>query len=447
MPASDTVRGDNPVKPKWTYVILSLAVATATFLVTMLLINVQERKQEARETFVNLANLSENTTDPFEWGKNFPREYDGYKRTVDTQRTRYGGSEAYDRLKADPRLKRMFAGYAFSLEYREERGHAYSLRDQDETARVKQRTQNGSCLHCHASVMPAYRKLGNGDVMKGFELFCALPFAEARKMVAHPVSCVDCHDPKTMALRVTRPAFLNGIRALKKAQGVENYDPNTMATRQEMRAYVCGQCHVEYYFAGKNKLVTYPWAKGIKVEEIEAYYDEAQFSDWKHEETGAPVLKAQHPEFETWSQGIHARSGVVCADCHMPYMRQGAIKISDHHVRSPLLNVHRACLTCHPFPEAEMKARAEAIQERTLALLGRAEDALMDLYDEIRAARAKGATDQSLAKPLAMVRKAQWRVDFVNAENSSGFHAAQETARILGEAIDFARQGQLAARR
>jgi nitrite reductase (cytochrome c-552) len=237
---------------------------------------------------------------------------------------------------------------------------------------------------------------------------------------------------------------VNGIKALKRSQGVENYDPNTMATRQEMRSFVCGQCHVEYYFAGDKKLVTYPWAKGLKVEQIEAYYDEAGFSDWKHAETGAGVLKAQHPEFELWNQGIHARSGVACADCHMPYIRQGAVKISDHHVRSPLLNTERACLTCHPFPAEEMKARAELIQDRSAALLDRAEAALVALLDDLKAARAAGTPEEKLAAALKLQRRAQLRVDFVNAENSMGFHAPQEAARILAEAIDYARQGQLA---
>jgi nitrite reductase (cytochrome c-552) len=271
-----------------------------------------------------------------------------------------------------------------------------------------------------------------------------MPFAEARKLVIHPVSCLDCHDPATMAIRVTRPGFLRGIKALKESQGIKDYDPNKMATRQEMRSFVCGQCHVEYYFAGDKKLVTYPWAKGLKVEEIEAYYDEMKFSDWTHAESGAGVLKAQHPEFELWNQGIHSRSGVACADCHMPYMRQGAIKISDHHVRSPLLNVERACLTCHPFPAAEMKARAESIQERNARLLGRAEDALVALIDDIQKAKAAGAGDAQLAQARTLQRRAQFRADFINAENSMGFHAPQEAARILGEAIDYARQGQLA---
>ena len=432
---------------RWTHISLSATVAVATFLITLLLVNVRERKQEARQTYLELARLTEDTIDPAEWGKNFPREYDGFKRTADTQRTRYGGSEAFSHLERDPRLKRIFAGYAFALDYREDRGHAYSLKDQDQTERTKQRPQPGSCLQCHAAIIPLYRKMGGGDIFKGFELVSAMPFAQARKLVDHPIACIDCHDPKTMQIRVTRPAFLLGIQALKKSQGVANYNPNTMATRQEMRTFVCAQCHVEYYFAGEHKIVTYPWSQGLKLEQIEAYYDQARFSDWKHAETGAPVLKAQHPEFETWNQGVHARSEVACADCHMPYLRQGALKISDHHVRSPLLNLERACLPCHPFSAAEMKARAEIIQDRHAALLSRAEDALVALIDEIQAARAAGAAEPRLAAALQFQRRAQWRVDFVNAENSTGFHAPQEAARILGEAIDFARQGQMAALR
>ena len=427
------------------YIVLAAGVAAATFAVTFLLMNITRRKQEALVTHLELARIGEDTVDPAEWGKNFPREYDGYLRTVDIQRTKYGGSEAYQKLDADPRLRRIFAGYAFSLDYREDRGHAYSLKDQDETERTKKREQPGACLHCHASVVPAWRKLGGGDTMKGFEAMCRMPFREARKLVDHPLTCLDCHDPKTMALRVTRPGFLVGIKAYKKSQGVENYDPNTMATRQEMRSFVCGQCHVEYYFTPDNKLVTYPWSKGLKVDDIAAYYDEIQFADWKHAETGAPVLKAQHPEFEMWSQGIHARAGVACADCHMPYKREGAMKLSDHHVRSPLLNSERACLVCHPYSPEEMKMRVETIQDRNAKLLGRAEDALLALYDGIKAARAAGATDSQIEEALKLQRKAQFRADFVNAENSMGFHAPQEAARILAEAIDYARQGQIAA--
>ncbi|MCC6586992.1 MAG: ammonia-forming cytochrome c nitrite reductase subunit c552 [Bryobacterales bacterium] len=427
------------------YILAIALTAVATFLIVALLMNITQRKQEATQTYLPLANITEDTVDPEEWGKNFPREFDGYKRTVDTARTKYGGSEAFQKLDQDPMLKRIFAGYAFSLDYREERGHAYSLKDQDETERTKKKEQPGACLQCHASILPAYRKMGNGDIMKGFEEVCKMPFREARKLVTHPISCLDCHDPKTMALRVTRPGFLIGIKAFKKTQGVENYDPNTMATRQEMRSYVCGQCHVEYYFAPPNKTVTYPWAKGLKVDDIEAYYEEVKFTDWKHAETGAPVLKAQHPEFEMWNQGIHARSGVACADCHMPYKREGALKVSDHHVRSPILNVERACLVCHPYSGEEMKARVENIQDRNARLLAAAETALVDLFDEVKAAKAAGADDAKLEPVFKLQKRAQFRTDFIAAENSMGFHAPQEAARILGEAIDLARQGQLTA--
>lgn len=218
------------------------------------------------------------------------------------------------------------------------------------------------------------------------------------------------------------------------------------ATRQEMRAYVCGQCHVEYYFKGAEKRLVYPWAKGLKVENVLAYYDESGHKDWVHADTGAAVLKAQHPEFEMWNQGIHARSGVACADCHMPYKREGAMKISDHHVRSPLLNINRACQTCHKWPEEELRARVETIQERTFRLRNLAMDALVDLISDLKRARAAGATEAELAASRDFQRKAQFLLDFVEAENSTGLHAPQEAARILGESINYSRLGQVALR-
>jgi nitrite reductase (cytochrome c-552) len=197
--------------------------------------------------------------------------------------------------------------------------------------------------------------------------------------------------------------------------------------------------------------LVFPWARGLTADQMEQCWDEmnfpdgARFFDYKHAETGAEILKAQHPEFELWSQGIHARSGVACADCHMPYMRDGATKVSDHWVRSPLLNVNRACQTCHHFPEEEIQARVAVIQERNHSLMERAAAALMDQLDAIQKARQSGATDAQLAPSLELQRKAQWRIDFIAAENSMGFHAPQEAARVLGEAADYARRGQIAA--
>jgi nitrite reductase (cytochrome c-552) len=203
---------------------------------------------------------------------------------------------------------------------------------------------------------------------------------------------------------------------------------------------------VEYYFKGPDKTLTYPWANGLTVRQIAGYYDEAGFSDWTHAATGAGTLKAQHPEFEMWSQGIHGRSGVACADCHMPYSRVGARKMSDHRVRSPLLSVNAACQTCHKWSEAELLQRAERIQEQTLELRNRAMDALMALVDDIEAARQRGLGDEDLAEPRRHQRRGQFFVDFVESENSTGFHAPQEAARILAEAIDHFRLGQVSLR-
>jgi len=453
------------------YVLVVIAVAVATVAVLLLLQNISTRMRESRDVVFKIVDLDETTVDPAEWGKNFPRQYDSYRRTVDIQRTRYGGSESFQRLDRYPNLRLIFKGYPFSRDYREERGHAYMLSDQDTTERVKRFAQPGACLHCHASVIPAYRRQGRQagvpddqplqQVLKGFEIVSAMPYAQARKLVTHPVSCLDCHDPKTMQLRVTRPGFILAVRELakstdalghmpsierwRKGPRTKEYDVNQLASRQEMRSFVCGQCHVEYYFTKKGKLVTYPWPNGLKVEQIETYYDGAGFYDWTHPDTGAEVLKAQHPEFEMWNQGVHARSGVACADCHMPYKREGAIKVSDHHVRSPRLSLNRSCQTCHNFPESELQQRVDIIQDRTAALLSRAERAVVDLIGTIEKARKTGVAENRLKTARNLHRKAQWRFDFVSAENSMGFHADQEAARILAEAIDYARQGQVEA--
>lgn len=433
--------------------------ALAAFGVTALLVNIFQRQQEARNPFMRVVEVTDDTADPAVWGMNFPMQYDQYKRTVDMVRTRFGGSEAIphtptsddprsetarSKIEMNPRLKRMWAGYAFAIDYREKRGHAYMLEDQTLTQR-HQKQQYGNCMNCHASMYVAYKQLGDGDIQAGFEKINRMTYQEARPLVEHPVTCIDCHDPETMQLRITRPAFAAGIQAAKAAEGIPDYDVNTMATRQEMRSYVCGQCHVEYYFyPDESRRLTFPWHKGKRGDDILAYYDEMEFKDWVQADTGAPMLKAQHPEFELWSQGTHAAAGVACADCHMPYMRKGALKISDHHVRSPLLNINNACQTCHKVPEAELLARAERIQERTVEMMDLALDGLMEYIDAVLESRESGMSEEQLERALYCQRAATFLIDFIEAENSSGFHAPQESARILFKAMDYIRQGHIA---
>lgn len=468
------------------------------------------------------------------WGVNWPHQFDTYSRTVDVTETEFGGSSAMpaSKLEEYPWLRRLYAGYAFSIDYREARGHAYMLYDQEVTERVTKRRQTGACLHCHASIIPTYRRLGMEAadkepdaealasgfnwpaVMNGFEIASGMDYAEAHAEIrrtpdgtpgeyesrfpggmnpvktettgqtgststasqdqpptenageAHPVSCIDCHDPETMQVRVTRPAFVRGVAALAKSSSSvphlpsierwrkgdreETYDANELASRQEMRVFVCAQCHVEYYCAAKETLF-FPWDKGLAIDQIEETYDGhvfpdgTPFYDYKHGETGARVYKAQHPEFELWSQGIHARSGVSCADCHMPYERKGAMKVSSHWVRSPLLNINGSCQTCHNVPEDELRNRVKSIQSRTKDQMLRAATAMTDMLDAIRAARAAGATADELAPLHGLQKKAMWRLDFISSENSMGFHADQEAVSILGESIDYSRQAQVKA--
>jgi nitrite reductase (cytochrome c-552) len=455
----------------------ALVGAVAAALVASLLVNITQRKAEATHAYVRVVDVGEDTVDAATWGKNWPQQYDGYKRTALPTQTKFGGhggSEAFpeEKIARDPWLKRMFLGYAFSIDYRDRRGHAYMLSDQQATERLS-KPQSGSCLHCHAAVMPLYRKLGHGDALAGLDATHKLTYQETAKLLAdtgtaHPVSCVDCHDPQSMALRVTRPGFIRGIQALATSTAAvpaipsitewragprkQPYDPNVDATRNELRSFVCGQCHVEYYCSTKQPL-TFPWGRGLSVEAIERYWDDTRFPDgsafvdYAHAQTKAPILKAQHPEFELWSTGVHGRSGVSCADCHMPYMREGATKISDHWVRSPLLNVQRACQTCHRFSEAEILARVDTIQQRNHGLMQRGGTAIVALIDAIVDAQTRGVPTASLGPARQLQRKAQWRLDFIAAENSMGFHSPQEAARVLGEAIDYARQGELAVLR
>ena len=447
---------------RWSWLLLAaFGAAVVVVGVAALLVNIFQRKQEARNPFYRVVVLDDTTDDAAVWGKNFPLQYDDYRRTVDQVRTRYGGSDgephtpsaadprsvvAQSRLEEDPRLREFWAGYAFAKDFREERGHAYMLEDQEFTERQKVTHQPGTCLHCHASVYVPYKRAGNGDLIKGFEKLNPMPYFEARKLVRHPVSCIDCHDPTNMQLRVTRPGFIEGIRLLKAGQGVKNYDVNVQATRQEMRTFVCGQCHVEYYFKGPEKRLTYPWGKGLTADSILAFHDSTGQVDWVHSISGAPMLKAQHPEFELYNQGIHARSGVACADCHMPYKREGAMKISDHHVRSPVLNLNRACQTCHKWTEEELLARVTTIQDRTFEMRNMALDAVLQLTKEIAAEVKRDSTSGNVRRARDYQRKAQFLADFIEAENSMGFHADQESARILAKSIDLSRRGQMALR-
>ncbi|MHB1131248.1 MAG: ammonia-forming cytochrome c nitrite reductase subunit c552 [Chloroflexota bacterium] len=418
----------------------ALAVAiVGTALVTFLLVSIFQRQTEAALSHFKVVDVPAGEPDSAVWGQNFPHQYGSWKDTLTTtafqqysKYGRYGGSENFQKLDKEPAMRRLFAGYPFSIDYREERGHANALEDMLNTQRLGD-AKPGACMTCKSPQVPLLME------QLGVEQFYATPVKEMvdKHGFEHSIGCADCHDAKTMALTITRPAFKDAMAA----RGIDV----SKASHQEMRLYVCGQCHVEYYFQGQNKAVVYPWQNGLTIDDVEKYYDDLKFSDWQHEESKAPMIKAQHPEFELFSTSIHARAGVACPDCHMPYTRTGAVKVSSHWVNTPLAHLNTSCLTCHRQSEEEMRGRVLQIQDRTYAEMVRAEGAIVAAIDAIKAAMAAGVPDDRLAEARNLHRRAQLRWDFISAENSMGFHSSQEAARILAAAIDYARQAELAA--
>ena len=444
-------------QPLFLSAVLVVAFA-ATILVTYLLVDIFQKKQEAAVPSGQVVELTEETYDPAVWGENFPGQYEGYLATAEFTPDNHGGvMEEHNvegdprtevkssKLEEDPRLVALWSGYPFSKDYRHARGHEYMTLDQMYTLRNLDFDQPGTCANCHASMPAVYKELGDGDTQLGFELMGTLPLGDVLDISDSPVSCIDCHDPETMALRITRPAFEAGITALKASEGIEDYDVHRDATRQEMRSYVCAQCHVEYYFAGDDKVLTFPWAEGLDIDDIWDYYMNIGHVDWVHDRTGAQILKAQHPEFDIWSQSVHAANGVSCADCHMPYERVGSQKMTDHQITSPMKDLNGACGTCHKGGTEILEERIHTIQDRYIESRDRAMDAVDALIDDIEAAVEKGdVSEEQLELAREFQNKASFYVDYVYSENSYGFHAPDYEQRILSQSLDAARKGQLA---
>lgn len=447
---------------KWVPVVVLLFVAVAAVALTWLLTTIFDHKQEAKAPFTQVVELNDQTYDPAVWGQNFPIQYEAFRATIeDTDGDFIKVTPTADdpreyhttsRIDGETRAKHMWQGYAFAVDYTEPRGHEWALIDQMYTKRTQEPfKQPGTCLNCHASMPEVWDELGNGDQRAGFDAMNALTYQEGVTHAKSSIACIDCHDPNTMELRITRIAFMDGIKEAKAAEGIADYDVNRDATNQEMRTYVCAQCHVEYYFdkdAG-NRL-TFPWDKGLTVFNAMDYYDEIGWVDFTHKESGAPALKAQHPDFETYSQGIHAANGVSCADCHMSYNREGAAKVSNHQIMSPMASeetINSSCLTCHHSTATEMRERVDGIQTRWQETLNVSFTALDALINDITAAAADGsATPEQLEAARDYQRKAQFVVDYSFSENGRGFHAPAYSISILNQATDWARSGQLALR-
>ncbi len=369
--------------------------------------------------------------DSARWGINFPQEYSTFLLTsTNNKATIYGGSEPYSKLERDPRLVKLYAGYSFSKDYNEERGHLNSLIDVRETKRVNEKTA-GTCYSCKSADNPKlWATMGMAEYDRTL-------FSELGKEISYPIGCANCHEAGTMNLIVTNPALQEALE--RQGKDWKKF------TRQEMRTVVCANCHVEYYFQKGSNYLTFPWEKGTRIEDIASYYDEMNFSDWQHADSKANLIKMQHPDYELFTaDSTHYKAGVACADCHMPYTRIGAAKFSQHDVKSPLLSPETSCGTCHTDVDYVVD-RVKLIQDSVWEAQTRAEEALVDAIEAIAKAEETTTHSTLLDEARKLHREAQLRWDFVASENSMGFHNSQEALRILTAATDLARQAQIMA--
>lgn len=491
--------------------ILAVVLGAAVF---AMFADIAGKKNEEKQYPLMLNKVSDLEPDFAKWGANFPSHLDGYLAMKDDlMETDFGGSMPYSKIIRWPAATTFWNGYAFGVDYSKPRTHYFSQIDQMETKRNNKeylnahglpgfKGQPGACVNCHTGYLTALMKdpdfklsenpneaskmpmaffdvdKENGAAKKAaWTKMNSMPYFDVMKTIekkhgdgihgSHMGStCADCHHPDDMSLRVTRPAFVNAMAA----RGYEaDAKSGIKGTRAQMRNYVCMQCHVEYYFGGKDQTLTFPWSKWqkdkpFKIENFDEYYDEVfangKFKfDYKHKETDAPMIKMQHSESELYSTSIHARSGVTCVDCHMPYKREGAVKITEHNIQTPYANLTAACKTCHPQSEDSLKKRISFIQNRFAYELRQCENALLALINDVKVGRAelaknpefanlaqkeqKEAISKALEKTLYLHRKTHIRWDFSFSENSYGFHAPEEAHRIVGQCMNYAREGQV----
>jgi len=402
--------------------LLFLSTVVIVFLVGLFGATIIERRSEARLSYQLIKPLKDWEPRNEVWGENFPREFETYKSTLDTTfHSKYGGNAARDLLEEDPNNVILWAGYAFSRDYNQARGHYYAIEDIRKSLRTDV-PQPATCWTCKSTDVPRVMN----EV--GAATFYKVPWADRGHEIVNNIGCQDCHDPKTMNLRITRPALAEAFQ--RRGKDI------TKATHQEMRSLVCAQCHVEYYFKGKEeKYLTFPWDKGFSADEMEAYYDAIEHVDFVHALSKTPVIKAQHPDYELYMTGVHAERNVSCADCHMPYKSEGGVKFTNHKIMSPLANVASACQVCHRESETTLIKNVYDRQDRVKELLLMAGNALVRSHLEAKFAMDKGVSEQDMQPIRKLIRHAQWRWDWVSAANGVGFHSPNVALRTLATSI------------
>ncbi len=416
----------------WLGWLLFLATVVGVFLLGLLASSIVERRSESMALQV-VKPIPQWEPRNEVWGQNYPREYESYRRTLRTDfASKYAGSVTIDYLEQFPELVVLWAGYPFSREYNQARGHAHAVRDVREILRTggpETSTMAATCWTCKSTDVPRVM------ARDGVAAFYDGRWIDKGSEFVNPIGCQDCHDPSTMNLRLTRPALVEALE--RRGRQVSDL------THNEMRSLVCAQCHVEYYFKSEPKnYLTFPWDRGFTAEAMEAYFDSLEFSDWTHQLSKAPMLKAQHPDYELYLTGVHAARGVSCADCHMPYRSEGGVKYTDHHIQSPLNNVANSCMVCHREQTERLVQDVYERQDKIHELRRLAEQTLAAAHIEAAKAWEAGAGQEEMQPVLRAIRHAQWRWDWVAASNGMGFHSPAEALRVLGTSIAKAEQAR-----
>lgn len=356
-----------------------------------------------------------------DWEKKHPNIYASYLANSDMSSTTYGGSEPIDYLEKYPNLRVFYDGYGFSKEYLRARGHVYGLEDVIDTARPK---PGASCFACKSADFIV--KLENEGIGVN-----SLSFEDMAKTEMETISCFDCHRNTPGTIEITRGHLKEGVKHFEK--------------EFKEKDMVCGQCHVEYYLDPGTKEVILPWHNGLDTDGMIAYYDDIEFADWIHPTTGTPLLKAQHPEFETFQGSVHSTFGLTCIDCHMPQVENDkGDKYRSHHWTSPLKSIEdSACFSCHTSETGpSLIAKVEDIQGKVEEKSNEVSDVLLELINKLTDAVENNThSEEVLEKARDYHRKAQFKWDFVFVENSEGFHNPELAHKNLDEALELAKKG------
>ena len=234
-----------------------------------------------------------------------------------------------------------------------------------------------TCYSCKSSNNP-----GLWDEM-GMEAYDKMSFMEIGAHIDEPIGCANCHEAGTMRLIVTNPALDEALKA--PGQGLDHLHPPGNA-----HGCLC-QLPRGILFQRRWQIPDLPVGKWHKNRPDHfRTMKKSGFKDWEYPETDTPMLKAQHPEFEFFTAGhTHYKAGVSCADCHMPYARDGASKIFIARCSQPTAQP-RSSLWSMPYRYRICGQPCELYPGQVADYQANTEDAIIDAINAIKAAAAAG---------------------------------------------------------